>query len=303
MRLKWPKVLTPALQPKRVQIVYEKFELECRYHEYHEHCQRLSCAVFGQGDSTRIPGASLRDDGIRRFSGLLSPQSAQRVLELARHNGAQGLLKKDTRDLSGLRITDASVIHDLFSCTLAPTVDAAIREYFGSEYLVHWFTVSATPASSSPPSVSFRWHCDKGPRDHLKLIVFLNDVEEHGGGTAFLNRADSEAVAESGYLFGRAKKRALDTASLGAICGKHLSPIEIYPAAGDAVLFEPSRIVHSGITPRHGIRYALTLCLLPSPLDWKQSLARGTLSDLMEDELWHIDATCLLDTLGVSDWP
>ena len=56
------------------------------------------------------------------------------------------------------------------------------------------------------------------------------------------------------------------------------------------MLFQPARVLHSGITPRHGPRYVLALCLLPSPVPWRTALARGAQIDLRTDPIWHAHA-------------
>jgi hypothetical protein len=61
-------------------------------------------------------------------------------------------------------------------------------------------------------------------------------------------------------------------------------------AAGDAVLFQPARVLHRGISPTRAPRLTATLCLLPSPVHWQRALECATLSDLAVDEKWHEDA-------------
>src|SRR5690606_18506976 len=100
---------------------------------------------------------------------------------------------------------------------LRDRVDAAIAGYFGSEYLVHWIAMSLTRAAKEQESVSFRWHCDKGPSAHLKLIVYLNPTIVHGGNTEFMDRDDTLAVARQGYLFGWSKTRTGDVHHLSRL--------------------------------------------------------------------------------------
>ncbi len=67
--------------------------------------------------------------------------------------------------------------------------------------------------------------------------------------------------------------------------------------AGEAVLFQPGRVLHRGISPTRGRRLTATLCLLPSPVPWQRAFASETLSDLAVDEKWHDDALAFLATL------
>jgi hypothetical protein len=151
--------------------------------------------------------------------------------------------------------------------------------------------LSRTAPSTAPASVSFRWHCDKGPRSHLKLLVYLNDYSEHGGGTSYLDLAGSEAVARTGYMFARGRRRTDSLQQLADLSGRDLTAYDHHPQAGDAVLFQPARVLHSGITPSRGPRYVLALCLLPSPLPWREALARGAQIDLRTDPIWHAHAS------------
>ncbi|MCC7413112.1 MAG: 2OG-Fe(II) oxygenase [Gammaproteobacteria bacterium] len=289
------KYFERAFDQRRVTRNAIEYDERRGYGAYHAHCRAYSSA----GAAATI-AAGADDPGMFEFlESLLSPCTARRLLSDATADGKLGLLKSKSRDLQGFRMRDPARVAHLLATVLTSRVDALVRKFFGCEYLVHWFTVAATPPTTRPASVSFHWHCDKGPTKHLKLIVYLNCACEHGGGTAFLDQTDSAAVAASGYLFGRAKKRTCDLSVLAARSGRALSPLELRPASGDAVLFQPSTVVHTGITPTRGTRYALTLCLLPAPLPWHEALRCGTMSDLMEDALWHEDALTLLQKMGL----
>lgn len=291
MAIKWRKYFERRLDRGRAERVYHEFEQQRGYAAYHEFCRR-AC----QREPRAV--AALARDGYLALEAM-TPAVAAGVLGRCMREAAPGYLKKDTRRLRGWRVTDEALAEALAAAALSPVVDAAIAGWFGAEYLVHWLTVAETAPGREPASVSFRWHCDRGPRQHLKLIVYLNDGSEHGGGTAFLSRADSAAVAASGYLFGRAKRRTCTVAGLGELTAYPVTPWHAPTTAGAAVLFEPSSIVHTGIMPTRAPRYALTLCLLPSPLPWREALARGTRSDLMEEELWHGHAAELLERLAL----
>jgi hypothetical protein len=146
-------------------------------------------------------------------------------------------------------------------------------------------------------SVSFRWHCDRGPKTHLKLIVYLNATDEHGGNTEFVSLADTARVAAHGYLFGWAQTRSSDIGDISRIAQRDLAPCSRAMGAGDGVLFQPATVLHRGISPHRGPRYIITLCLLPSPVHWETALARGAMSDLATDTKWHQNAAQLLNVM------
>ncbi len=176
-------------------------------------------------------------------------------------------------------------------------VDGAIAAFFGSEYLVHWVALSLTRAAPEQASVSFRWHCDKGPSSHLKIIVYLNATASHGGNTEFMDLGDTLALAERGYLFGWSRTRTGDVEHLSRLAGRPLTARMQELEAGESVLFQPSRVLHRGISPTRGPRLTATLCLLPSPVHWQRAYECETLSDLAVDEKWHDDALVFLSQL------
>lgn len=287
------KFFQPALDPARVQRVFRQFDVERGYDEYRAWCREQL--------ARKVPADDVCQLLARGFEvvDVMDPTTASDLTSRASANTALAALKRDSNKLKGYGIHDPQLMDALFSQALSPKVDALCLRFFRSEYLVHWFALSVTPPGNEPASVSFRWHCDKGPTSHLKLLVYLNGVEAHGGGTAFVDLADTAAVARTGYLFARGRKRTGSLEELSVMAGKELQAYEHFPRAGDAVLFQPSSVMHSGITPRTGDRVVLTLCLLPSPLPWRDALARGTLSDLSRDPLWHGHARELRQRLQI----
>jgi len=283
----------PELDAGRAQRVYRDYDVGRRYGEYHAHCQ----ARFKR-ELEPAPGTALQRQGFEYFTPLDEMEALRRRRELQK-NHSRGLIKKDSKHLEGFHVNDMAWVEGLLTMALAGPLDQRIVEYFKSEYLLHWVTFSVTRQAREQQSVSFRWHCDKGPSAHLKLIVYLNATEEHGGNTDFIDLEGSEAVARNGYLFGWSKSRSSDIRHLSRIAGreltKHASPLR----AGQAVLFQPARVLHRGLSPDRGDRLVMTLCILPSPVHWKLALQSGTLFDLAVDEKWHKDAMGILDRINI----
>lgn len=283
----------PEIDAGRAQRVYRDYDVGRRYGEYHAHCQaRFERAMQPE------PGTALQRLGFEYFTPLDEKEAVRRCREL-QENHNSSLIKKDSKHLEGFHVADMAWVEGLLAQVLAGPPDQRIVEYFKSEYLLHWVTFSVTRQAREQESVSFRWHCDKGPSAHLKLIVYLNPTEEHGGNTEFINLEDSEAVACKGYLFGWSKSRSSDIQHLSRIArrelSRHVSPL----LAGQAVLFQPARVLHRGLSPDRGDRLVMTLCILPSPVHWKLALRSGTLSDLAVDEKWHKDAMGILDRINI----
>jgi len=287
------RLYKPELDAGRARRVYREYDIGRRYGEYHDYCRSRFLRKLDPE-----PGAALMHQGFEYFSPLDENDAARWLREL-RANHDSGLLKKDSKHLEGFHVGDMAWLQELLTLVLAGRVDRRIANYFGSEYLVHWLAFSVTRQASEQASVSFRWHCDKGPSAHLKLIVYLNPTAEHGGNTEFIDLEGSEAVARRGYLFGRSTTRTADIRHLSTIAGKDLVSHARELRAGQAVLFQPSRVLHRGLSPARGDRVVLTLCILPSPVHWKAAWQSCVSSDLAVDEKWHKDAMSFLGAINL----
>jgi hypothetical protein len=287
------KLFVPRLDPSRPARAYRQYDVERGYAEIHATCRRIAPRA---GLDEASP---LLTDGLEDLRAMPEGDAAA-IVERVTAEAALASLKKDSKNLEGYRVTDPARVAEILASALSPDVDARIAGFFESEYFVHWFTISRTPPGEENASVSFRWHCDRGPSAHLKLLVYLNPTEEHGGNTDFLALADTAVLAEKGYLFGPTIKRTGDLAALERLAGRPLHPIRRERRAGEAVLFQPSRVLHRGISPTRGARFVLTLCLLPSPLPWREALRRNAITDLAADEKWHDHAGEILRKLGDS---
>lgn len=278
----------PERDPQRAQRVWRTFDEQRHYDAYLARC-RAACR--------RAPRPAGEPELAARgfvYLPALTPEAARAHAQALQAGHELQLLKKGSAHLEGFRVGDRQWLAGFLDEVLRDAVDRAIAGFFGSEYLVHWVAFSLTRAAVEQESVSFRWHCDKGPSAHLKLIVYLNPTAEHGGNTEFMDLEATMAVAQRGYLFGRSQARTADTAHLAKLAGRAL-PTELRERqAGEAVLFQPARVLHRGISPRRGPRLTATLCLLPSPVHWRRAFEAGALSDLAVDDKWHDDALAFL---------
>jgi hypothetical protein len=283
--------LEPDLDPRRVGRVFEEFDDRGGYAAWHAQCK---AALRRPQALPEAPGPVVRDGFVVKQA--MSQEQAGELLAAVGALDGQGAerLKRDSAKLEGYPLDDPSLLRSLAQAALTSEIDAHCLDFFGSEYFVYWCTVSRTaPLAEGAPTVSFKWHCDRGPRAHLKLLVYLNDYREHGGGTSYLDLDASDAVARSGYLFARGKRRTGSIEELSVLAKRPLVAYDHLPRAGDAVLFQPSRVLHRGITPTRGPRYVLTLCLLPSPANWSEAMDRAAQIDLRHDPIWHGDARAL----------
>lgn len=270
--------------PERADATWRMFDHDRHYADYLAHCQ----AAFRR-EPAPPADPQLGQRGYTYLRALTPDASQQVATEMVQRSQLQKL-KKDDRHLEGFRIADRPWLADMLGQVLQGPTDASIAGFFRSEYLVHWVTFSLTRQAPEQPIVSFKWHCDKGPSSHLKLIVYLNPTVDHGGNTEFMDLEDTLAVARRGYLFGWSKTRTGDVAHLSRLAGRPLATEVRERDAGEAVLFQPSRVLHRGVSPTRGDRLAATLCLLPSPVPWRQAFDSEAMSDLAVDEKWHDDA-------------
>lgn len=284
------RLVRPIRDPGRAERTWRAYDEGRGYAAYLERCR----AVFDRPQPPPAP-ETLERRGFAYLRALPAEVAGRMTGEF--ENREPERLKKDSKDLEGFRVSDAAWRRQLLDRVLRDEVDAAVAGFFRSEYLVHWLALSLTRAAPEQDSVSFRWHCDKGPTAHLKLIVYLNGTASHGGNTEFIDLADTAAVAREGYLFGWSKTRTGDVGELSRLAGRTLSTHLEPRDAGEAVLFQPARVLHRGISPTRGPRLTATLCLLPSPVHWQRALECETLSDLAVDEKWHEDALGFLAAL------
>lgn len=288
--------LEPDLDPQRVTKVFEEFEERRGYGAWHAQCRAALSRPLPPRD---VAGPLVRNGFL--VKDVMSREQACDLL--AAVGAAEGKkperVKLDSAKLEGYSLDDPAIVRRLARSALTPEIDAHCLDYFRSEYFIYWYTLTRTPPQSErDATVSFMWHCDRGPRAHLKLLVYLNDYSEHGGGTSYLDVDGSEAVARTGYIFARGKRRTGSLEALSKMAGRTLSAYDHMPRAGDAVLFQPSRVLHRGITPTLGPRYVFTLCLLPSPIGWSEALDRSAQIDLRYDPVWHYDAAALGKRFG-----
>lgn len=273
------RIFTPGLDRERAERVYREFDDQRGFRAYHDACR----AAFTR--EAKSPSAAINETGFEYLE-VMSPAAAEDLLGRATAAAPLTYVKKDTKNLEGFRLAEPRLVEEILSAALPAVVDDRAVRFFGSEYLVHWFTLTRTAPAPEQPSVSFRWHCDKGPRGHLKLLLYMNATGEHGGTTSLIDLTETARVARAGYLFGPAGRRTGDLAFLSRLAGSELSECRRPLRAGEGLLFQPASVLHRGISPQRGPRVVLTLCLLPSPIHWREAFHRGVMSDLAQDEKW-----------------
>ncbi len=272
---------------RRFERTLHSFDRKRGYEQWHRQC-RSAHGLLPAAEDRR-----LEETGVLRLP-VLSPREAGRTLERLRA-GASGIDSK-TRVVQVFDVSDRSAVAETFEQVFTGPVDRAIGAWFGSEYLIYWWALDSTlPGRDSQRS--FLWHCDKGPTSHLKLLLYLNPTAEHGGNTEFIAKAATRAIGRTGYIYGPVGKRRSDLRPLTEKAGIEFETFSYDMAAGDAIVFEPARVLHRGILPATAPRWVLSFCLLPSPLPWKTVFAR-TGGLVTGDFAWRPHASELDQLIG-----
>jgi hypothetical protein len=97
-----------------------------------------------------------------------------------------------------------------------------------------------------------RWHIDMEDHRILKVIIYLNDVDETTGPFQYLDRQATQAIHQrlnyrSGYLKSQAVARVVPSDQWHSCVGK----------AGTVILVDTARLIHRGKVPTTGDRYTL----------------------------------------------
>ena len=160
---------------------------------------------------------------------------------------------------------------------MTPEIESQLCSYFKSEFTLLWFSYleTATHTDKERRAYSSYWHCDGGPERHLKMLIYLNDYDSHGGNTKFLCKSTTDRLKDAGYIFGDNELRSDD---LGPLCRDRDVPYEpiMYDdiKAGDALLFNPNQLAHIGKIPDKAHRHVLQLCFIPSPFSWQDTVGQ-----------------------------
>lgn len=252
------------LDPKRTQAARKHFDVTGKYDHWHAYCR--------QQFRRKAPSSSgkLATDGVEVVR-LLSNLDAADAKALLLSNSEQFSAAKKSIDYADvMRFKGSEFLLPIVDKMLSSSVDEKITGIFGSEYYVHSVVANRTmPAKASKRS--FLWHCDRGPKNFLKINMFLDATSDHGGTTEFLDLESSKGFEDAGYTFGVNSRRVSDIAHIARKFGGSVNVIHPQLDAGEAFIFFPSRSLHRGFLPTRGVRHMLSVVLLPCPIHWKKA--------------------------------
>lgn len=136
-----------------------------------------------------------------------------------------------------------------------------------------------------------QWHIDKEDRRMLKIIVYLNDVDETGGCFQYVSGDFTAAIIHKlRYNYGKVTDRMMERvvpASEWFSC---------VGSAGTVIIFDPARVFHRGKLPTRSDRYTLffdyTSRVPQRPYYCKSSLTSQELL-LLKSKLSQRQADCV----------
>lgn len=162
---------------------------------------------------------------------------------------------------------------DLLEEVFRDEIDDMILSYFQSEYAILFCSMVITyPVGGREvpiEQVSFRWHCDTSPEYHLKVLVHLNDVREHHGGTRCINIEQTRPFKDIGYAFNVIYNRLSDLTELARQFNITYEEELIRPKTGEAIIFQPGQVLHRGSWPDKAARYLVNLGVVPWQAHWR----------------------------------
>ena len=286
------------LDPARTVAAQTHFNTKGGYDAWHTYCRQEFKRAAGRDAS------KLKSDGIAVVK-CLNAQEAVATKELALAKAeAFASAKKAVNYSDVMKFSNSDFLLPTVTKMLNAEMDNTATDIFGSEYYVHSLMINRTMPSKVSKR-SFLWHCDRGPKDFIKINMFLDATSEHGGTTEFLNLQDSAAFEKAGYTFGANARRVADLSGLSRRL--KVEPKVIHPqlAAGEAFAFFPARSLHRGFLPTKGIRHMLSIVLLPSPIHWTKAwkATSKTGYHLISSATFPDKASSLFGVLGLEEKP
>jgi hypothetical protein len=287
---RWPK-----LDPQRTLAARRNYDERGGYAAWSAYCRTQMTRPVAE------PAGHIDADRGFDLVPVMTPPEAGDFRDLLLRRLSKTVRSKEEIDYGEvLRFDDSSFLLPFMERILSSHMDARMIAHFRSEYFIYSYAVMRVmPAARARRA--FLWHSDRGPRDFMKINLFLDPTSEHGSTTEFISRSESAALEQLGYTFGPNKRRVSDLSGLARLVGRNIRPVHPDIKAGEALVFEPANVLHRGILPDRGTRHIVSLMLAPSPIHWQEAWKVTAASRAAEENLgaWLPDAHQLFDMIGV----
>ena len=236
----------------------------------------LSHVFFQRGYRGEVPelNADLRDKSYLKDQ-VLTPERAAHYVDLIEAE-LRSAPSNDFVTCTKQFNSNPQLARELLEDCLNEQLDEQLRAFFKSYYMP--ISIGATrtlPAENvdclGVPEMSYKWHCDAAPKNYLKILLYLNDADQHGGGTAFLDASTTRKLADIGYVHGDNRARQTDLSPLTSMYDIPCEPLNVYPKSGEGVLFQPVKVLHKGLIPTLGPRYTVQIGFVPIHAPWQET--------------------------------
>ena len=169
---------------------------------------------------------------------------------------------------------DPHLCFELMATIFRGQVRNEIEHYFQSHFMPYYINAWRTLPKNlcdlgDRDDISYRWHCDSGPSRMLKILFYLNDFDEHQGGTLLMDLHRTRRLSEFGYTGCPINHRRENLDAILNHLGEPQQPTEFHAQAGQGFLFQNTNVLHKGMAPTRGPRFAIQIGLIPSPAPWQ----------------------------------
>ena len=166
------------------------------------------------------------------------------------------------------------------------------RQVFKSHIHCDNIKIFKTPPSNNPPASSWLWHIDNNPREQIKVMIYLDDVDEDTGPFTYLESKAGQAIKASSTNVDyrqwaldeiQAKERsqrhvAADIEWHGSRVPPHVidhfikkgSIVQSFCSTAGAALLFDNNIIHRGTIPIKKARLAATFQFKPVFFDMEK---------------------------------
>jgi hypothetical protein len=149
-----------------------------------------------------------------------------------------------------------------------PELESVIEGYYRSHFKIFSIYFYRTIPTPSKPESSFLWHVDNCPRQEMKLMVYLDDVQVDTGAIRLKNKPLTDHLKSSGF---RERKR-ID--AFADILANETTTNAIAAPLGTRILFQNGGVIHRAISPERLHRDVVMFVIIPSDIPWRPHYAR-----------------------------
>jgi hypothetical protein len=144
----------------------------------------------------------------------------------------------------------------------AALIEHLEEHLFGCYVMIDKVYVYRNPTSRQTPQGSWLWHYDNHPNEVLKLMIYLNDVEEDSAPFQYLRSVSSQTPVRGllSPLYGESR---VDPVSIEERLANGFESHNITGPQGTLILFD-NNIIHKANLATKGHRDVLTLQLRPT---------------------------------------